>query len=539
MVPNLLYRGYQFYYPEPLDLIIQRLDWMVKNGVNYVTFTPLPDDAAEPGKAVDPKTGEPEGGRDFRFTESWWKNKVEPEIFKRGLKMDFNHHNLFYWIPPQRYFAEHPEWYPLIDGQRTAQPNKQLAMCTSNEDAVKTLVENVKQYLRGNPSVKVVGVIVEDGTGWCQCENCRRTDPDPQEALRPDNSWEYKTPGGESRGKCLRYARLVNHVARAIRTEFPDVLVGHAAYGDIQWPPRGLELEPNVISWVAIYWRDAANPLSANSPSPVNRFFFDILEQWKAAQKSRVILYEYYMGMDVQKSLPYPMSEVICRDWPHLKKLGIEGATIQSWSTNHESYGLNNLAFARNAWEDRVDHDSLLDGYLLGMFGSAAVEIKPIFERLIGALKKVEKEGPQVSTWLAKYDAKTPKGGSFLPDAYTLVYLLDTLGPTSLDRAVGRARERAMNEREKRQVEMFATVVAYWKKAEAVLRLNLLSLEAERKGRRADAAAMLTEAAEKCGPVLAFLETIPPRGWVSVTTPRQWHSLSNEYRKRAEELRKS
>ena len=46
------------------------------------------------------------------------------------------------------------------------QPNKQLAMCTSNEEAVKTLVENVKRYLRDNPRVKVVGVIVEDGTGW-------------------------------------------------------------------------------------------------------------------------------------------------------------------------------------------------------------------------------------------------------------------------------------------------------------------------------------------------------------------------------------
>ena len=73
---------------------------MVKNGVNYVMFTPLPDDAVEPGKAVDPNTGEPGGGRDFRFTEGWWKSKVEREIFKRGLKLDFNHHNLFYWFRP-------------------------------------------------------------------------------------------------------------------------------------------------------------------------------------------------------------------------------------------------------------------------------------------------------------------------------------------------------------------------------------------------------------------------------------------------------
>jgi hypothetical protein len=33
------------------------------------------------------------------YTESWWKSKVEPEVSKRGLKLDFNHHNLFYWLP--------------------------------------------------------------------------------------------------------------------------------------------------------------------------------------------------------------------------------------------------------------------------------------------------------------------------------------------------------------------------------------------------------------------------------------------------------
>ena len=47
---------------------------------------------------------------------------MEPEVLKRGLKLDFNHHNLFYWLPPNRYFKDYPDWYPLVDGQRT--PNR-------------------------------------------------------------------------------------------------------------------------------------------------------------------------------------------------------------------------------------------------------------------------------------------------------------------------------------------------------------------------------------------------------------------------------
>ena len=535
MKPKLWYRGYQFFYAEPLELIIQRLDWMVRNGLNYVIFRPCRDDIRGAEASVDPSTGHPAGAPNFTFTEGWWKSKVDPEVFKRGLKLDFNHHNLFYWLPPHRYFKEHPEWYPLIDGQRTAQPNKQLAMCTSNEEAVNTLVENVKRYLRDNPRVKIVGVIVEDGVGMCQCQNCVRGDVDPTGAFRPRAS-NFKSPDAENRSKGIRYARLANRVAREIRDEFPGVLVGHAAYIDIQWPPRGIQLEPNMVTWVAMYWRDGAHPLSADSPSPLNRFYVDILKQWKATQPGRLIVYEYYMGMEAQKSLPYPMSEVICRDWPNLKKLGIEGATIQCWSLNHNAYALNNLAFARNGWEDRVDHQALLEGYLSGMFGSVAGEIKPVFERMNAALKRVEKEGPGISPWLADYDASRTTGGSFLPDGYTIGYLLDQVGPDFLESALRRAREMASDEREHRQLAHFTSVVAYWRMGADVLWLDLKAKRAEKENHRAIAASLLIEAADKCEGVVKYLKNLPQTGWISIATPEKWVGLATFCRQRAREL---
>lgn len=52
MKPRLRCRGCQFFYPEPLELVIQRLDWMAKNGLNYVIFTPRHDDPAGAGAAA-------------------------------------------------------------------------------------------------------------------------------------------------------------------------------------------------------------------------------------------------------------------------------------------------------------------------------------------------------------------------------------------------------------------------------------------------------------------------------------------------------
>jgi hypothetical protein len=357
------------------------------------------------------------------------------------------------------------------------------------------------------------------------------------DAFRTD--FAYKVPEAENKSKSLRYARLVNRVAREIRDEFPGVLVGHATYIDIQWPPRGIQLEPNVVSWVAVYWRDAAHPLAADSASPINFFFFDILRQWKDTQPGRLIAYEYYMGMEVQKSLPYPMSEVICRDWPNLKKLGVEGATIQSWSANHNSYGLNNLAFARNGWEDRVDHEALLNDYLAGMFGSAAAEIKPLFVKMIAALKRVETEGPGVSPWLEGYDAKTTggiTGGSFLPDAYTIVYLLEQVGQKFLDGALQRAKEKAANDRERRSVANLAAMAVYWRMAAGALSLDLRAKRAEKNGDRSSAASLLLEAAGGCDHVFAYLNSLPQRGWISVATTPQWPRLAASFRDRAAKL---
>jgi hypothetical protein len=126
---------------------------------------------------------------------------------------------------------------------------------------------------------------------------------------------------------------------------------------------------------------------------------------------------------------------------------------------------LNNLAFARNGWDDRVDHQALLDGYLSGMFGSAAGEIKPIFERMIAALKRVEREGPAVSQWLSPMMGQKRLGAAFFLTATQLficsrVWALsfwmrhfESLGPEFLDAALQRAREKASDARERRQVE--------------------------------------------------------------------------------------
>ena len=519
MKPRLWYRGLQLSSPGSLALVVQWLDWMAKNGLNYVIYRPQPD-AGGRDETFDPATGELRTGSGY--TQEWFDRFVRPEVHKRGLKLDMNHHNLFYWLPPAKYFEQHPEWYAEVDGQRLAEA-KQLCICTSNDEAVETLIENMRQYLRRNPDVKIAGVIPEDGWGMCQCDKCAAGDLDPDDRFKGPLNW--RESGGTNRSKVERYARLLNQVARGIRDEFPEVLVGGAAYIDLTPPPETVPLESSTAVWVAIYWRDSAHVMAEDSPSVVNRHFFKLLKKWRQTYRGRLITYSYYMGMNAQKSLPYPMDRTICRDWPVYKAIGVEGATIQCWPSNHDVYSLNLLAFARNGWHDDVDPDELLDEYLEGMFGAAADAVRPIFDAFHDAWRRAEAGAPGELRANVAADPKYPtsRGVAIIPNGRSIVFLLDVLGRDRLGVVLEQARAAATEDRERRQVAKLAAA-RYWQMAAEVFQLERQIEDAREKGDEATAQSARAQALQQIDAIAEYLDSLPP-GWGAATLPRGWKRM--------------
>ena len=500
MKPELWYRGHQVYLKEDVTLSRQRIDWMAKNGFNHVLYCPVP-----PGGT----TSAP--GQPPRFAKEWFDSELLPEIRKRGLKLDMNLHNLLYWLPPDLYLADHPDWYALSNGRRGANLS-QLCICTSNAEAVRTLIENVKHYLRENPEVKIVGVIPEDWSGMCQCDKCVAGDADPKAAFISTGIY------GENRSKSSRYHRLLRTVAEAIRSDFPDVLVGGCAYADLLWTAPDVQLPENTIVWVALYFRDYCRPMAPRQTSAVNQRFIDVIREWKKVYRGKLLVYEYYMGRARQTTLPHPISEVICQDWPHLKKLGIEGATIQCWSLEHSAYALNNLAFARCAWHDQVDHRQVLDDYLLGAFGSVKDELRPIFQNMLDRVRRL-----------------AAGNENLLPEADNVRYFINEETKPSIHRALDAARGKAANDREHRQVEKLASAVRYW---ELSAELFELRAEADRLSKSdGQAARALLERALKttCPALRSQMASLPP-GWLGGAARVKWHDVFAELARKAESI---
>lgn len=121
-------------------------------------------------------------------------------------------HYWFYALPPEKYFATHPEWYSLIAGQR--QP-KQL--CTSNPEVVAEMIKAAKVFLGGGENRVCFPMDPMDGPDFCQCDSCRALD----------------VPGQFTNGAPSvtdRVLHFANQVAAGIKDEFPDRYVGFYAY---------------------------------------------------------------------------------------------------------------------------------------------------------------------------------------------------------------------------------------------------------------------------------------------------------------------
>ena len=133
-------------------------------------------------------------------------------------------------VPAEEFFESHPEYFSMINGERTA---KYLfsQLCLSNPDVLKITVERVKGWLRENPLAGIVSVSQNDSfaiESYCTCPACAAVDA------------EEGSPAGS-------LIRFVNAVAEAIEPEFPRVAVDTLAYQYSMVPPKLTKPRHNVM----------------------------------------------------------------------------------------------------------------------------------------------------------------------------------------------------------------------------------------------------------------------------------------------------
>ncbi len=117
-------------------------------------------------------------------------------------------HTFYGLIPPDKYFAQHPEWFSMLDGKRTANGGQ---LCLANEEMRKELVKNALEWIARDPEAGIISIAQNDWAGQCQCPDCKAVDE------------KEESPAGS-------IVYFVNKVAEDIHKKYPNFLVETLAY---------------------------------------------------------------------------------------------------------------------------------------------------------------------------------------------------------------------------------------------------------------------------------------------------------------------
>lgn len=259
-------------------------------------------------------------------------------------------HTFYPLIPPEKYFADHPDWFSMIKGQRT---NKQGQLCLTNPQLRDEVVARVRQWLKESPQARIISISQNDWYGYCECPTCKALDD-----------------AEESHAGSL--VAFINYVAEKLEPEFPHVAFDTLAYQYTRKPPRTLRPRPNVIIRLCSIECNFREPLS----HPSNASFASDLQGW-AKICNRLYIWDYTTDF-AHYVQPHPNWFVLGPNVRFFAQHNVKGLFEQGAYQSHgsEMAELRAWVLAQLLWNPFQDDRALIREFLHGYYGDAAIPIE-------------------------------------------------------------------------------------------------------------------------------------------------------------------
>ncbi len=326
---------------------------------NRWTFTAL-DHSEAPGIRVR---------NDFYFEafDPIWaaRNRVNgamnPRVQPGGVEAYWSVHTFFPLVPPEEFFAEHPEYYSLIKGVRT---HERAQLCLTNPEVLRILTDRLRRRMRESPEYLIYDVSQNDWAGPCECTDCRA----------------IVDREGSQAGPVLEF---VNRVADAVRDEFPGKFVGTLAYQYTRKPPAHIRPRDNVVVRFCSIECCFAHPFVE---CPKNRSFVEDMDGW-ARIAPHLYIWDYVVNFS-HYVLPYPNFRVLApnlRFFRDHRAIGImEQGAYQS--RGGEFAELRAYVLARLLWNPDAEVEPIISDFMHGYYGRAGQFVRAYFDLLHGRL---------------------------------------------------------------------------------------------------------------------------------------------------------
>ena len=287
-----------------------------------------------------------------------------------GVNRLFNGAENFYQLmPPSKYFATHPEYYSLINGQRRSAGDSQL--CLTNPDVLKIVTAALVAEAKANPKELVLGLSPNDaGDGSCQCDNCKASDA------------KYGAPSGT-------LLHFVNEVAAGVQAALPGrkIWVETLAYQYTQKAPNPGTIAPasNVLVCLAPIFADDGHPLATGTQNQKSN---QALLAWSKVAPGHLQVWHYVTNF-ANYLQPYPDWDELAADMPYYLANGVSGMFCEGdYNSEGDLLPMRTWVMAHLFWNPHQDVWKLIKDYTDGYYGAAGPDVYQYLKTLDNRLQQ-------------------------------------------------------------------------------------------------------------------------------------------------------
>jgi len=291
-------------------------------------------------------------------------------------------HTFSQLVPPEKYAAEHPEYYALVNGERPTLSHR-FQLCLTNPDVLRISIESVRQALLDHPEARIISISQNDWYGNCTCEQCLKIDKEE----------------GSPAGTLLRF---VNAIAEALEPEFPDVIFDTLAYQYTRPAPKITRPRHNVCVRLCSIECCFAHPFekcddakrAVKRPDGSLSNFITDLEEWGKIC-NRMYIWDYTTCF-AHYPTPHPNWNALQPNMQAFVRNNVKGVFEQGNSAFGGGVDLNELRayiISKLLWDPYTDVERHMTEFLEFYYGPAAPYIREYIRTLTD---KVEKENIHV-----------------------------------------------------------------------------------------------------------------------------------------------
>jgi len=283
---------------------------------------------------------------------------------------EFAGHTLYTILPPDKWFADHPELYPLVKGQRTAKHSSGRAaeVCVANPELPRIVADYICDYFANHPAAKRFGINAEDEPSyWCECDQCKALDTE-------EIDWSQN--GKTSMHLTDRWMYFINKVAELVEQKYPDKTIFTFAYGSTRELPRKYLPRRNVMIELT-WWDRCFKHKVIDAACEVNAKGMQRFRDW--SRLAGLSVYRYLDYHHLEAPCPYYHAEADI-----LRAIHAEGCRHLSdeWDSTFTSSPLLLNLRARLAWDINTDVDAYIDDFCRRVYGEAATAVASYFRHL-------------------------------------------------------------------------------------------------------------------------------------------------------------